>query len=143
VSSQYTASTNYERSAWLRFQGGTPVDGDPSTPELFALANACLHTILAALLEQSDDYFATTAREVADEVEHFLGWHEDRELADTLTYQHLNALGERTRQALLEHGGVDRSDYSVFEHLFGIIAQLAADAAILDRLTARPDPDAE
>lgn len=137
------ASTSYERSSWLRFQGVVPVDGDPSTPELFALASACLHTILAALLEQTDDYFATTAREVADEVEHFLSWHEDRELADTLTYQHLSALAERTRQALLEYEGADRSDYSIFDHLFGLIAQLAADEVILDRLTAQPNPDSQ
>ena len=137
------ASTDHDHSAWLTFRGVTPVEGDPPNPELFALASACLHATLSALLEQSDDYFATTTREAADEVDHFLGWHENRELAGALTYQYLNALAERTRQALLEHGGAGRPDYPVFEHLFGLIAQLAAHEAILDSLSAQSDPDAE
>jgi len=137
------ADTNYEQSLWLKFQGVAPVEGDPSTPESFALASACLHAVFSALLEQSDYYFATTTREAADEIDHFLGWHEDRELALALTYQHLRALAERTHQALLEHGGAGRPDYAIFEHLFGLIAQLAANEAILDSLTAEPDPDAE
>ena len=126
------SSTGYEQSAWLTFQGIASVEGDPSSPEQFTLASACLHTILAALLEQADDYFATTTREVDDEVDHFRGWHDDQELADTLTYQHLRALTERTHHALLEHGGDARSDYSIFKHLSGVIAQLAANEAILD-----------
>lgn len=128
------SSADYEQSAWLAFQGVAPVEGDPSSPELFTLVHVCLQTILAALLEQSEDYFATTTRDVDDEVDHFLGWHEDRELADNLTYQHLNALAERTHHALLEYGGASCRDYAVFEHLFGLIAQLAANEAILDRL---------
>ena len=136
-------NTNYDQSAWLKFQGMALVEGDPSTPESFALASACLNAVFSALLEQSDFYFATTTREVTDEVDHFLGWHEDRELAETLTYQHLRALAQRTRQALLEHGGTNRQDYAIFEHFFGLIAQLAANEAILDSLTAQPDPDAE
>lgn len=123
-------STNYEQSAWLTFQGVAPVEGDPPSPELFALASACLHTVLAALLEQADDYFATTTREVDDEIDHFLGWHDDQELADALTYQHLQALAERTRRALLDHGGAP-PDYATFEHLFGLIAQLAANETLL------------
>lgn len=137
------SSTDYEQSAWLAFQGVAPVEGDPSSPELFALTSACLHTILDALIEQADEYLSTTTREVTDEVDHFLGWHEDRELADSLSYQHLRALVERTRQALLEHGAAGRPDYPVFEHLFGLIAQLASHEAILDSLTVQPAPDAE
>jgi len=137
------SNINFECTAWLTFQGVSPVEGDPQNPELFALASACLHAVLSALLEHSDYYFATTIREVADEVDHFLGWHEDRELAQSLTYQHLSALAERTRLALLEYGGAGRPDYPIFEHLFGLIAQLAANEAILDSLTAQPDPDAE
>lgn len=126
------SNTDYEQSAWLTFRGVAQVEGDPPSPELFALASTCLHTVLAALLEQADDYFATTTREVDDEVDHFRGWHDDQELADALTYQHLQALAERTGQALLEHGGDARSDYATFEHLFGLIAQLAANEALLD-----------
>ena len=135
--------TNDEQSLWLKFQGAAPGEGDPSTPESFALASACLHAVLSALLEQSDDYFAATTEEVTDEVDHFLGWHEDRELAAALTYQHLRSLAERTRQALLEYGGTGRPDHPIFEHLFGLIAQLAANELILDSFTVQPDPDAE
>ena len=126
------SSADYEQSTWLTFQGVAPVEGDPPSPELFALASACLHTILAALLEQADDYFATTTREVDDEVNHFLGWHDDQELANALTYQHLRALSERIRSALIEHDGDTRPDYAIFEHLFGLIVQLAVNEAVLD-----------
>jgi hypothetical protein len=126
------SSTNYEQSAWLTFQGVSPVEGDPPSPELFALSSTCLHTVLAALLEQAEDYFATTTREVDDEVDHFRGWHDDQELADAFTYQHLQVLAERTRRALLEQGDDSRPDYATFEHLFGLIAQLAANEALLD-----------